>query len=171
MLWSSHENDHRRCLFEWKSDEIKIQGSRSLLKLPWVVNLIDELSRSDSVHCRGLLSVLFAGHQIAAMHFGIVNESTLVSWISCVNPKFARYLPSGILFLEIAKAAAKQKVRLIDLGCEQNRTKVRLANDVSSVATGAVCESRFNFQRLQLTSHAKHVVRSAINRLTTKQSR
>ena len=171
MLWHSQEHDYRTCMIEWKSNELKYRGSRNPMASPWVINLIDELLQSESEHCKGLLSVLFAGNQIAAIHFGVVNESTLVSWIACINPKFARYSLSAILFLEMSKAAASQNVRLIDLGRGENQTKIRLANDITSLSVGAVCVSKFNFQRLQLNSHARHVVRSAISRLKTKLNR
>lgn len=169
LAWKSSETGDLESLIRWKSAQLDSQPGQNHLRMDWVIGLVHELMKMESPDCHGLLSVLRAGNEIAALHFGIVNNTTLVSWLPCVNPRFERFSPGAILFLELAKEAADRGLKLIDLGRGENQTKVRLANDVSQLAIGSVCTSSLTFLRLKSMNLVRHNARQMIARIRNRR--
>ncbi|MEM7452776.1 MAG: GNAT family N-acetyltransferase [Planctomycetota bacterium] len=161
LTWDSYDPEILDSLKLWKSDELDARGYSNPFRLPWVHGLITGLMKEASKHCHGLLSCMHAGEEVISIHFGIANRKTLVSWLPCINPVFARYSPGNLLLLELAREASNRDLKMIDLGRGENQTKLRLANDVSTMAIGSVCSSPLNFGLLKM----KHLMRRCGSRL------
>ena len=157
--WRTDPEETLGLLVDWKTDDLQRKG----FQVPftdWVCRLMENLAASDAIQCHGLLSGLYAGNEVAALHFGIASPTCLVSWMPCVNPKFDKYSPGSILYLELAKTAAQLGIQTIDLGRGENQTKVRLANDCTSMAIGSVCTSSFKLRALRGLFAGKRMLRS-----------
>jgi len=62
----------------------------------------------------------------------------LCSWVPAYHAALAKYSPGVVLHLELAKAAAGEGIRRIDLGRGENPMKLGLKSGASPVAIGSV---------------------------------
>jgi CelD/BcsL family acetyltransferase involved in cellulose biosynthesis len=103
-------------LERWKSDQYHRTGWPDRFAERWVRQLVDELFSATAGECTGTLSVLRAGGQVVACHFGLRSQSVLCCWFPTYDVRFARYSPGLLLHLEMARAAAELGVQHFDLG-------------------------------------------------------
>ena len=86
----------------------------------------------------GRLSALYAGDQIAALHFGLVSPDVLVYWFLSFNPAFANYSPGIILLLRLIEQAGHDGIKQIDLGAGTERYKQQLHSRTIPLLAGSV---------------------------------
>jgi CelD/BcsL family acetyltransferase involved in cellulose biosynthesis len=112
------ERDPRalRTLMQWKSAQYRRTGRMDRFSRPWIVDLVDHLSRVREEHFTGVLSVLYAGDRPVAAHFGPRSSTVLAAWFTAYDPEFRYYSPGLIMHLRLAEAAARHGVTLVDLG-------------------------------------------------------
>jgi CelD/BcsL family acetyltransferase involved in cellulose biosynthesis len=110
------DRDALAALRRWKSDQYRRTGWPDRFAERWVTQLVDELFCTTAGECTGTLSVLRAGGQVVACHFGLRSQSVLCCWFPTYDVRFARYSPGLLLHLEMARAAAGLGVRHFDLG-------------------------------------------------------
>ena len=103
-------------LMRWKFDRYRTRGYFDIYAEPWIRQLLDRIHAKLTPQFGGVLSLLFAGGELAAGHFGLRSRSLLHHWFPAYNPNFATYSPGMILMLEIAKHAPVAGVRQIELG-------------------------------------------------------
>lgn len=140
LEWHSTQPAHIDQLIEWKSR--KYHGTSLLFSDPTARSIIEELATSDSNDCAGVVSVLFAGEQPAAVHLGLLGPRSLAGWFMSYDPALSRFAPGMMLWLPLAKAAEERGISQIDLGAGQDAYKPGLSNDSYMVAGGAVWVSR-----------------------------
>jgi CelD/BcsL family acetyltransferase involved in cellulose biosynthesis len=127
-----------RALAQWKGKQYVRTKQPNLFTVPWVVAFLEGIRRRRDAEFAGLLSALYFGDQLAAVHFGMRCRDVLHLWFPTFAPELARYSPGTIFFFEIAKAAAEAGIRRIDLGKGPERFKVSLMSGSVPVAEGAV---------------------------------
>jgi CelD/BcsL family acetyltransferase involved in cellulose biosynthesis len=140
LEWNSTQPAQIDRLIEWKSR--KYYGTSQLFSDPTARSIVEELATSNGNDCRGVVSVLFAGAQPAAVHLGLLGPRSLVGWFMSYDPALSRFAPGLILWLPLAKAAEERAISQIDLGAGQDTYKFGLSNDSYMVAGGAVWVSR-----------------------------
>ncbi len=140
LEWHSTEPAQIRRLIEWKSQ--KYDGTSQLFSDPTARSIVEELAASNGDDCRGVVSVLFAGEQAAAVHLGLLGPRSLVGWFMSYDPALSRFAPGMMLWHPLAEAAAERGIGQIDLGAGQDSYKFELSNDSYPVAGGAVWASR-----------------------------
>jgi len=126
-----------RQLLAWRSS--KYQDSRHPVEL--VTALLEELMKEQHPECSGSLSVLYAGEEVAACHFGLRSRTVWHYWFPAYNPKFEKLSPGNILLLKIAELAPQLGITSIDLGKGGQDYKKRFMNSSVELAAGSITVS------------------------------
>ncbi len=125
-------------LRQWKSEQYRRNGVLDVFSLPWTVHLLQNLQQQRDAAFGGMLSALYFGDQLAAVHFGLRSNGVLHAWFPAYDQRLARYSPGMMLFLKLAEAAASLGIRRIDLGAGHVPFKLSLQSGFDEVASGAV---------------------------------
>jgi CelD/BcsL family acetyltransferase involved in cellulose biosynthesis len=128
------------CLIKLKSQQYQRTHIYDAFAVQWVRDLLHELHRSTGV-VRGMLSVLYAGDQIVALHFGLRHGSLLHFWFPVYDPAYAYASPGTLLFMEMAKRCTAAGISAIDFGYGEQPYKRKLANVISESAYGIATDS------------------------------
>jgi CelD/BcsL family acetyltransferase involved in cellulose biosynthesis len=136
LEWNSADPAQVDRLIEWKSR--KYHGTSLLFSDPTARSIVKHLATSDADDCRGVVSVLFAGKQSAAIHLALLGPRSLAGWFMAYDPALSRFAPGMMLWLPLAKAAEERGISKIDLGAGQDAYKLELSNDSYMTAGGAV---------------------------------
>nr|WP_030660665.1 GNAT family N-acetyltransferase [Streptomyces cellulosae] len=105
-----------RTLMRWKSAQYRRTGRMDRFARPWIVDLVNHLFHVREEHFFGVLSVLYAGDRPVAAHFGPTSRTVFAAWFTAYDPELSYYSPGLIMHLRMAEAAAREGVRLMDLG-------------------------------------------------------
>jgi CelD/BcsL family acetyltransferase involved in cellulose biosynthesis len=122
----------------WKSRQYRQTGWRDLFALKWGRRLIEQIHAMESDRFAGMLSLLYAGNNLVAGHFGMRSRCVWHYWFPAYNPRFAKYSPGLLLLLKMAEHAPQMGLRTLDLGTGLTLYKRRLMNASVSVAEGSV---------------------------------
>lgn len=134
----SRKNLELRSLMAWKSDQYHRNGWVDVFARPWIAELIDYLFSIRNDHFSGLLSVLYAGQDPVAAHFGLQSGHVLAHWYPGYDARFAKQSPGLIQHLRMAAGTAALGIRLIDMGTGAERYKQTLRSYDIFVASGTV---------------------------------
>jgi CelD/BcsL family acetyltransferase involved in cellulose biosynthesis len=104
----------------------------------WTYRVLERILATQKKNFRGMLSVLYAGDEVAAAHFGMRSHTIWHYWWPAYNPRFEKYSPGIILLLKMAEVAASIGISTIDLGKGRQPYKERLMNGVVPLAHGFV---------------------------------
>lgn len=129
-------------LIAWKSAQRRESGTINVLCLDWVVALLRRISSTQTEEFSGMLSALYAGDELAAVHLGMRSRRVLHYWLPAFNPRLQKYSPGSVFLMELARAAADLGVERIDLGHGKEPYKLRFKSDALAIAEGAVACSR-----------------------------
>ena len=104
----------------------------------WAGVALEKMLSTQHSGFNGVLSVLYAGDEPVAAHFGIRSKTILHYWWPAYNPRFASYSPGIALLLEMARAANSMGIQVIDLGMGDHAYKQRLMNASVPLAAGRI---------------------------------
>ncbi|WP_299954993.1 GNAT family N-acetyltransferase [uncultured Modestobacter sp.] len=127
-----------RALMRWKSAQYQRTGRTDRFAQGWVVELLDRLLDTRAEGCTGRLSVLRAGDELVAAHFGLSSGTVLPTWFPTYDPRFARSSPGLLLHRGMAGAAAAAGIPAIDMGPGHKDYKELLKTHDAVVAEGRV---------------------------------
>lgn len=133
-------------LREWKSAQYRRTKTRDMFQLSWVIELLQRLRTIESPDFAGMLSVLYAGDAIVAVHFGIRSRNVLAWWFPTYNPQFEKYSPGAVFLTQLCEAAPEAGLVRIDLGQGEERYKQSFKSSDILVTEG--CVSRRPLKRL-----------------------
>jgi CelD/BcsL family acetyltransferase involved in cellulose biosynthesis len=125
-------------LYEWKAAQRARTGTIDVLGVPWMRQMVERILEDSGASFAGVLSVLYAGDQVAAAHFGMRSETVWHYWFAAYNHELQRYSPGLILLLEMLKAAPALGIRTITLGQGDEAYKLRFATGSTPLASGSV---------------------------------
>ncbi len=103
-------------VIDWKRDQCVRTGAPDFLGWDWTRSMLEQIWTIKSNDLTGMLSVLYAGDEIVAAHFGMRSSTVCHWWFPTYNPKFSKYSPGGLLLLNLAESMADEGLSLIDLG-------------------------------------------------------
>lgn len=127
----SRDADVMRAMHHWREQKYG--------PLPdWSHRALETIRNTRNSDFAGVLSALYAGDHLLAVHFGIRCRSLLQWWFPAYNPEFTSYAPGILLLLRMAEHAAALGIDRIDLGKGMQDYKRRFANASTMVATGSV---------------------------------
>ena len=127
-----------RLLMRWKSEQYARLGTFDRFEIEWIVKLIERLHGTQNETFAGMLSVLYVGEEVAALHFGMRSVSVWHYWFPTYNHQFQKYSPGLILLLKMIEAAESLGIQTIDLGKGDESYKQRLINSTVPLAEGSV---------------------------------
>ncbi|MGK5631749.1 GNAT family N-acetyltransferase [Streptomyces sp. URMC 123] len=127
-----------RTLMAWKSAQYRRTGRSDRFSHPWITQLVERLFHTRTAAFAGQLSVLYAGGQPIAAHFGPRSRQVLSCWFPAYDPRFRKYSPGLVLHLRMAEASAADGLALLDLGRGDKPYKDDLKTGEFTVSEGWV---------------------------------
>jgi CelD/BcsL family acetyltransferase involved in cellulose biosynthesis len=146
---------------EWKRVQYAETGVRDVLAPAWGRELLRRVHTSRGAEFAGVLSVLYAGDVVAALHLGLRSRHVWHSWFPAYNPELHRYSPGLVLLLELARAAPALGISELDLGKGEARYKEALATDAIALAEGSVTAHALTALTVRARTSARRAVRAA----------
>lgn len=140
MRFEAHVLDRKALtlLYQWKAAQRARTGTVDVLSTPWMQQIVERLIEHSTGTFGGLLSVLYAGDQVAAVHFGMRSETVWHYWFAVYNHELQRYSPGLIILLEMLKAAPALGIRMLTLGQGDEAYKLRFATGSTQLGSGSV---------------------------------
>ncbi|GGW96605.1 GNAT family N-acetyltransferase [Streptomyces lomondensis] len=125
-------------LMAWKSAQYRRTGRSDRFAQPWITQLVEQLFHTRADSFAGQLSVLYAGDQPVAAHFGLRTDHVLSCWFPAYDLAFAKFSPGVALHLRMAERAADDGISYLDLGRGQGEYKDSLKTREIFVSEGWV---------------------------------
>ncbi|HEX8295732.1 MAG TPA: GNAT family N-acetyltransferase [Chthoniobacteraceae bacterium] len=125
-------------LFAWKSAQYRETGERDLFSTPWIRTMIEKIRQQNAPEFSGWLSVLRAGGQPVAAHFGMRSRGLLHYWFPAYDSALSTYSPGILLLLAMIDAMPAHALSSIDFGKGDAFYKKRLANSAIPLLEGSV---------------------------------
>jgi CelD/BcsL family acetyltransferase involved in cellulose biosynthesis len=125
-------------LVEWKSQQYdRIRSVNHLLK-PGTLDFLKRLLARQGDDFHGVLSAMYLGDQLVAVHLGMRCRDVLHLWFPTYNEEFGKHSPGLIYFVEQARAAADMGIHRLDMGRGNDKFKTSMCSLGTPVAEGAV---------------------------------
>lgn len=137
FVFDSDREDNLERLIELKRQRYQASNTFDILGVPWCQQLVRELFQNRTRGFRPVLSELWAGRQLIAVHFGMSSDRVMHYWFPVYNPTFGRYSPGTLMLLKTIETVGDQ-VRRIDLSYGDDAYKFKFSNARSTVAYGLV---------------------------------
>lgn len=158
-------------LIQWKRDQYQRTNILDLFTPDWTRSLMHELHGRPALPggdmpTRGMLSVLRAGDQVVALHYGMIESGLLHYWFPAYDPQFARYSPGTALFKSIVQASTKAGIHCIDMGYGEQPYKRKQTDTVTRVSHGCVSTSG----TYRAWRRAAHTANRIVKRIPMKES-
>lgn len=160
-------------LIEMKSAKYQRTNTFDILSVDWASNVLRSISKRSFKSFGGHLSVVRAGDELVAVHFGMINKDILHYWFPVYDPRFSKYSPGTILMLNSCEAAAAQGITRVDLSYGDDPYKFKFSNAASNVYSGYMTfnplkqilqrgrfETRLLLKKIPLKPQAKALLRS-----------
>jgi CelD/BcsL family acetyltransferase involved in cellulose biosynthesis len=125
--WHTPDDAVFATLLRWKATQRRQTRTPDILHLAWARALLERVRRQESPGFAGVLSALYAGDTLAAVHFGMRTRRVLHYWVPAYSEELARYSPGVLALVELARAAAERGIERIDLGSGDERYKLQAA--------------------------------------------
>lgn len=125
-------------LKEWKGQQYRDSGLCNILTIEWVDTTLQGIRRLQSSGFSGVLSALYAGDELIAVHLGMRSKRVLHWWFPTYNREHARHSPGALLLLKCAQACQTLGIQRLDLGKGPEQYKRGWASGATQVAEGCV---------------------------------
>jgi CelD/BcsL family acetyltransferase involved in cellulose biosynthesis len=156
--WSNPKPEYFDQLFQWKSDQFR--NARETAENPAVMSVLRELAFMDNDDCRGLIGVLSAGEQTAAMTMCLEGPGVIALYTLGYNPEFARFSAGTMQLLDLIRDAVTHGINMVDFGTDytvtENTYKDRFRNATYELTGGAVWASRIEAKARSIYRMAKY---------------
>jgi CelD/BcsL family acetyltransferase involved in cellulose biosynthesis len=164
-------------LVHWKREQYRRTGGADILAHDWTRRVLELVHATQTPRFAGVLSALYVGDRIAALHMGLRSSSIWHSWFPAYDLDLASYSPGLILLLKMAESAQSLGLRTIDLGKGETEYKRRLMSGSVAIAEGrvefpslAAATLRFRHatrplaRRISLGAGARRIARRALRK-------
>jgi CelD/BcsL family acetyltransferase involved in cellulose biosynthesis len=140
VRFEAHVDDRHALdlLYQWKAAQRQRTGTFDVLGLPWLRQMLDRILESRTETFAGTLSVVYAGHQVAAVHLGMRSDTIWHYWFAAFNRNLQRYSPGLIGLNEMIKSAPSLGIHTLTLGVGDEPYKLRFATGSTQLASGSV---------------------------------
>ena len=143
-------------LMEWKSAQYR--NAREMSEDQEVMSVLRELAFMDADDCRGLIGVLIAGEQTAAVTLCLEGPGVITLYTLAYNPEFGRFSAGTMQLLDLIREAAARDIKMVDFGADhtvqEHTYKDRFRNATYELSGGAVWAGR-------MEARARSIYRSA----------
>jgi CelD/BcsL family acetyltransferase involved in cellulose biosynthesis len=128
-------------MLRWKREQYHRIGAVDHLSQPWRIAVLERIWRTRGDDFSGMLTALYIGDELAAVHLGMFSRGVLHCWFPAYgadDPRLAKYSPGIILWVLLAQQAEQLGLRRIDLGKGEERYKRELMTGATRICEGAV---------------------------------
>lgn len=125
-------------LLTWKQQQLNRSHYLDVFRSKWIISLLESLRTLNTKEFSAMLSALYAGDTLIAVHLGLHSYDILSSWIPTFNPQYREYSPGMILHIMLAEKVAEMGIKRIELGRGLNQLKRGLMSGANPVAIGSV---------------------------------
>jgi CelD/BcsL family acetyltransferase involved in cellulose biosynthesis len=132
-------------LIELKRAKYQRANTFDILSVQWASDLLRELHGVEQPGFEGVLSALYAGDELVAVHFGMMTDQILHYWFPVYDPVFSKYSPGTELILRVAEESSRRGIEKVDLGYGDDAYKFRFCNARENLICGQVTFNRFAF--------------------------
>lgn len=142
-------------LVSWKRAQYARTGAKGSLMHDWAAEALRHLFNERSSGFAGMLSTLYAGDRLIAVHAGMRSATAWHYWFPAYDAELAHHSPGLVLMHEMCRWAASAGLARIDLGPGDGAHKDLFATSAVPVAIGRVDapEKRGLIKRLMARLH------------------
>ena len=127
-----------RALVAWKTAQYQRTEATNVFAARWTGELLKTILRRRDEAFAGMLSALYVGDQLAAVHLGMRSHGGLHCWFPAYNVEFSKYSVGLILFLELARSCESLGVSRFDLGKGDELYKREFMTGEAMVGEGSI---------------------------------
>ena len=138
FVYDSQDHAALRTVLAWKSAQYLRTGTADRFAQSWFVDVLDRLFATTSETFSGVLSMLYAGDEPVAGHFGLRSDRVMALWLPAFDRRYGPYSPGLILNLFLAEAAAGCGIQHVDLGTGADEYKRWFRTGALTVSQGRV---------------------------------
>lgn len=138
FVWHTADESVFQQLLSWKSEQYVRTGLIDLFAVEWVIAFLRKIWGTQTPQFAGVLSAMYAGDKLAAVHFSMRSGPRLHSWFPAYDVSLAKYSPGACQLLFMAQHAAAQGIDCIDLGKGDEEYKLMFASRHVELGEGAV---------------------------------
>jgi CelD/BcsL family acetyltransferase involved in cellulose biosynthesis len=139
LEFSTASNDLFDLHAAMRNDLYRRMGLREDYCTGWKGEVLRSLRRTEGPDFRSVLSVLFAGGQPVAAHFGLTSFGTLHWWFPAYDLAVQGYSPGLQLIDHCARQAAAEGISTIDFGKGDDRYKRLFGDSCIALLSGSLC--------------------------------
>ncbi len=125
-------------LLDWKTVQYEAVGTLPIFNYPWTVQLLNAIRGYQSDRFAGVMSALYAGDQLAAVHLGLRNSRSLHIWLPTYNRALEQYSPGLILLHHLLEQSISCGIQRIDFGPGEERYKQEFKSGDTRLLVGGV---------------------------------
>lgn len=127
-----------RQMITWKTQQCHALGTPDIFGNNWSPGLLERVHATHLEDFGGILSALYVDDRMIAAEIDIQSPTVWHRWICAYDVEFARFSPGVILGIEMAKVAATEGVRHLDIGKEATFYKEHFMTSEVKIAEGYV---------------------------------
>ncbi len=143
---------------ELKSAQCQRNGWRDVFVEPWTADVIRAIHRTQSPGFAGMLSALYAGPDLVALHFGMRSTKVLHRWFPVHVESFSRFSPGIVLNLKMLELCPAIGIDTIDWGAGEHQLKQFVMDSSAEIGSGSVelkCAATLTRSLLELPAQAR----------------
>lgn len=125
-------------LIDLKSAQCQRNGWREIFAEPWVAEVLRSIHRAQSPEFSGMLSALYAGQHLVALHFGMRSAKMLHRWFPVHEEGFSKYSPGIVLTLKMLERCPQIGIDTVDWGAGEHQLKQFVMDSSISTGSGSV---------------------------------
>ena len=125
-------------MVEWKSQQYRRIRAVNPLTKPGTRDFLKRLLARRDDECHGILSAMYLGERLVAVHMGMRCRNVLHLWFPTYDEDLGKLSPGMIFLVEQIRAAAKLGLQRIDMGRGHEKFKTSLRTFGTPVAEGSV---------------------------------
>lgn len=130
-------------LLKWKSEQHRRTNVFDAFQVEWLVAVLDRIRQTQTEAFSGLMSALYAGDNLVAVHLGVRSQTVAHIWYPAFDTSFGKHSPGITMLLKLAEALSDEGITRIDFAARQQIYKTRFMNGGIPVYRGVADRSRF----------------------------
>ncbi len=147
-------------LLEWKSEQHRRTNVVDAFQIDWLVSLLDRLRTTQEDGFAGLMSALYAGDNLVAVHLGLRSRNVAHIWYPAFDMAFGKHSPGITMLMKLAEALDETGIKRIDFAARQQVYKTRFMNGAVPVYRGVADRSRLKACVRRSTQRFREQVRA-----------
>jgi CelD/BcsL family acetyltransferase involved in cellulose biosynthesis len=137
--WHTRDRGVLASMIEWKTRHYEAMQVPNPLSWSWTLALLDRfLEAPDEAEFGGLMSALYFGDRLAAVHLGLRARHVVHWWFTTYDAELAKYSPGAQMLLELVRTGPEHGITRIDLGKGQEAYKRAFMTGSTQVAEGCI---------------------------------